>query len=334
MVVMRDRIKAIVPAERRVAIRRLLARVKVFSNYAYDARRYLRASTAGRMADDAERLAAHICMDYHRLEKGMALPSPRHGFGRDVVMRLMRTVGRYEDRYGPADVTAFARGALAGYRRFNAGQLAPEVEGALDAFLSAPMQDGGAGGVEALTSETLFPFDSDAAQRFLRSRRSVRQFDGRPVPEAILQQAARIAQQAPSVCNRQSARIFASNRREKMDELLSLQNGNRGFGDRLGAVIVIASDMRAFTSMGERNQCWVDGGIFAMSMALALHSLHVGACMLNWSVEPGRDRALRRCLGIEDHYAVITMMGAGFPPDALMVAASPRRRTDDIIRFV
>ena len=335
MAVMKDRIKAMVPAERRVVIRRLLARVKVLSNYSYDARRYLKASTAGRSADDAERLGAHISMDYHRLEKGMALPSPRHGFGRDVVVRLMRSVGRYESRYGSAEVTDFARSALAGYRRFNEGKLAPEVDSAIAQFLTVPVEQGERrGGTDALTTETLFPFDSGLAQQFMRSRRSARQFDGRPIPEAVLQQAARIAQQAPSVCNRQSARIFASNRREMMDELLKLQNGNRGFGDRLGAVIVVASDMRAFTSMGERNQCWVDGGIFAMSMALALHSLHIGACMLNWSVEPGRDRALRRILGIEDHYAIITMMGAGYVPEHLLVAASPRRRTDDIVRFV
>lgn len=334
MVVMRDRIKAIVPAERRVAIRRLLARVKVLSDYTYDARRFIGASSAGRSTDDAERLAAHITMDYHRLEKGMALPSPRHGFGRDVVLRLMRTIGRYEHEFGPAEVTVFGRGALAAYRRFNEGAMAPDIEPALSQFLSCTPGDSGCGGVDALTTQTLFPFDSEAAQRFLQSRRSVRQFDGRSVSEELLRKAVRIAQQAPSVCNRQSARVFVSNEREKMDEILKFQNGNRGFGDRLGAVIVIASDMRAFTSLGERNQCWVDGGIFAMSMALALHSLHVGACMLNWSVEPGRDRALRRCLRIDDNYAIITMMGAGHVSGDLLVAASPRRRTDAIVSFV
>ena len=43
---MRARIKALVPAERRVAIRRMLARVKVLSSYGYDARRFLWASSA------------------------------------------------------------------------------------------------------------------------------------------------------------------------------------------------------------------------------------------------------------------------------------------------
>lgn len=330
---MRAKIKALVPAERRVAIRRMLARVKVLSNYGYDARRFLAASSAGRSTDDAERLAAHISMDYHRLEKGMALPSPRYGFGRDVVVRLMRTIARHEKEYGVADVTVFARGALAEYRRFNAAKIAPELEATIDRFLSECANER-CGGVAALTAETLFPFDSEAAQRFLLSRHSVRQFDGRPVPREILQKAVRIAQQAPSVCNRQSARVFVSTDRSKMDAMLRLQNGNRGFGDCLGAVIVVASDMRAFTSMGERNQCWVDGGIFAMSLGLALHSLHVGACMLNWSVEPGRDRALRRLLDLDDNYAIITMMGAGHPPDSLVVAASPRRRTESIVKFV
>ena len=334
MPVMRERIKAMLPAERRVAIRRLLARVKVMSDYSYDARRFLGASSAGRSADDAERLAAHISMDYHRLEKGMALPSPRHGFGRDVALRLIRSIGRYENDYGPAEVTAFGREALAGYRHFNQGKLAADLQSAIDRLLATPSDAEHHGGVAALTARTLFPFESDTARRFLLSRRSVRQFDARPVPEELLREAVRIAQQAPSVCNRQSARVFASNQRGKMDEMLRFQNGNRGFGDRLGAVIVVASDMRAFTSLGERNQCWVDGGIFAMSLALALHSLHVGACMLNWSVEPGRDRALRRCLGIDDNHAIITMMGAGFPPDNLVVAASPRRSTDSIVKFV
>lgn len=325
-------IKSRVRAEHRVAVRRLLARVKMLVDYGYDARRFLRASTAGRRATDAERLAAHITMDYHRLEKGMAMPAPRYGFGRDVVLRLIRTIARYESEHGPDDVTAFARGALASYREFNRGKAAipPEVETFLGPDAPLPQ----CGGTDTLSASELFAFDSADAQRFLASRRSVRQFTGAPVPRELIETAVRLAQRAPSVCNRQSARVFVSNERATMDRMLQFQNGNRGFGDRLGAVIVVASDMRAFTSLGERNQCWVDGGIFAMSLAHAFHALHLGACMLNWSVEPGRDKALRRFLGIEDHHAVITMMGVGFPADPVVVAASPRRQTSSIVHFV
>lgn len=328
----RQRIRAIIPSERRVAIRRMLARAKVFGAYGYDARRFMRASTAGRMARDPECLAAHISMDYHRLEKGMALPSPRPGFGRDVVRRLIRTVGRYEASYGPAEITAFARSALACYRRSYADA---GLTSELDAFLRGSAgQESPRGGVEELTTQDLFAFDDGEAQRFLTSRRSVRQFTGELLPDDVITRAVRIAQRAPSVCNRQSARVFACNQRERMNRILELQNGNRGFGETLGAVVVVASDMRAFASMGERNQCWVDGGIFAMSLALAFHSLRVGACMLNWSVEPDRDRRLRRQLEIGDNYAVITMLGAGYVRDPMVVAASPRRQPGSIVSFV
>lgn len=326
-------IKSTVRAEHRIAIRRLLARVKLLLDYGYDARRFFRFSTAGRRAVDAERLAAHLSLDYHRLEKGMALPTPRYGFGRDAVIRLIRNIARYESEYGPADVTVFGRGALSAYREFHRGtgtEIAPEI----DTFLGEAAPLPRCGGTEALKASELFAFDSQVAQRFLTSRRSVRQFNGEPLPRDLIEQAVRIAQRAPSVCNRQSARVFVSNERERMNEMLRFQNGNRGFGDCLGAVIVVASDMRAFTSLGERNQCWVDGGIFAMALAHAFHSLHIGACMLNWSVEPARDKALRRYLGIDDNYAVITMMGAGYVNDSLVVAASPRRETGSIVQFV
>ena len=146
-------------------------------------------------------------MDYHRLEKGMALPAPRFGFGRDAVLRMMRNISRYEVRYGASDVTVFGRNALACYRRFNEGHaVVPEI----DLFLGEGSPEPGCrGGIDVLTAQTLFPFEPADAQRFLTSRRSVRRFNGEPVSDELIEAAVRIAQQAPSVCNRQSARVYA-----------------------------------------------------------------------------------------------------------------------------
>jgi hypothetical protein len=47
---------------------------------------------------------------------------------------------------------------------------------------------------------------------------------------------------------------------------LSYQNGNSGFGHTVPALFVITSDMRIFEKSGERNQGWVDGGLFAMAL--------------------------------------------------------------------
>jgi nitroreductase len=120
---------------------------------------------------------------------------------------------------------------------------------------------------------------------------------------------------------------------KKMQAALSHQNGNRGFGYRAQGVLVITSDLRAFVNAGERNQCWVDGGLFAMSVVYALHSLGLGCCMLNWSMEAAADRAMRKEMGIPDSEAVITMTAVGHLKERFKVARSHRRPLHEIAHF-
>lgn len=319
-------------APTKLKMRRLASRMLVMPNYIYDARRFLSSSTAAGEANDVEKLSAHITMDYHRIEKGMALPSPRPGFGQDVVARLLAYIPEYERRFGPADVTRVARAVLAEYHAFSAAHDVPLPK--LTTFLGTPEPTNLGGGTVTLLAEQLFPFDSNEAQAFVGSRRSVRNFTGQSVPQEMIEEAVRLAQRAPSVCNRQAGRVYACNEPARMAKVLTYQNGNRGFGDTLGAVFVVTADMRAFTTLGERNQAWVDGGIFAMSLAMGLHSLKLGTCMLNWSVDARHDRKARAALGIDEHQAIITMLGAGFPIDTVKVAASPRRELSTVLHWL
>ena len=83
--------------------------------------------------------------------------------------------------------------------------------------------------------------------------------------------------------------------------------------------------------IGERYQGWIDGGIFAMTLALAIHAEGLGACFLNWSVEPAQDRAMRNHLGIADDELVITMMSAGHLKEAFSVPVSHRKPLEDVL---
>ena len=113
--------------------------------------------------------------------------------------------------------------------------------------------------------------------------------------------------------------------------MLSYQNGNRGFGDKASHVLIVTSDLHHFTSAGERNQCWIDGGMFAMSLVYALHSLGLGTCCLNWSVECDQDRALKNNTLISESEAVIMMIAVGVIPEKLNVAVSPRKPLAEVI---
>ena len=64
---------------------------------------------------------------------------------------------------------------------------------------------------------------------------------------------------------------------ERQQQVIAVQ-GNAGFGDRVPLVLVITSDLQTFFAPEERNQAWIDGGMFAMSLVHALHSLGLASC--------------------------------------------------------
>ena len=129
---------------------------------------------------------------------------------------------------------------------------------------------------------------------------------------------------SPRVCNRGATRVYAIYDAQHRERALAHQNGNAGFGHTAGAVLIITTNMSAYTDFGERNQAWIDGGLFAMTLTYALHAQALGTCFLNWSALPGQDKAMRRELGIPAEEAVITFMAVGKLPQVFTVAASPR----------
>ncbi|PTV94947.1 nitroreductase [Rhodobacter aestuarii] len=298
--------------------------LRTLRNSFYATYRFLRNSSTVRSALDRDLLSAVIYKQFHAVEKGLALPQPRPGFGAEAINNLMGHITHYETSFGPDTTSANARAALKQYVAFNHG-LGVDVH-ALEAFL-AKAPNGtpeGEGGAIKLQRGDLFPVPQDTAIEFLRSRRTLRNFTGEAIPQAVLEDIYAVASRAPSVCNRQAGGVYFATGRAQIDHALSFQNGNRGFGEKIGALAIVTADQRAFTSPGELHQDYVDGGIFAMSLLLAAHAKQLGGCMLNWSVDAGRDRSLRLALGIPEYETIITMIGFGVPTEQFSIALSPR----------
>ncbi len=301
-------------------------------DYLYDLRRFARASSAVTRARDAVGVEACITKDYHRIEKGLSLPEVRPGFGESSLRFLAGSLPAAEARFGPSLATEAARGALRAYAAHHEA-----VEAPLPAAMPPlePARPTAVGGVrEVARADVVEAGRALDFERFVLNRHSVRHFTGAPVEEAAIARAVALAIKSPCVCNRESRRVHAAFDPVVRDRMLGFQNGNRGFGHLAGAVLAVTSDMRAFTDFGERNQCWIDGGLFAMTLAYALHAQGLGVCMLNWSVRPQKDRYLRRAFAIPDHEAVITLMAVGHMPERFRVAASPRPEPAGVLRVV
>lgn len=303
--------------------------------YCYDALRFARYSGTFHLAGSASSRVANIVKYYHTIEKGLALPAPRPGFGRQVNKDLCEKL-RIEIGVGnTGEDMQFAIDAVAGYAAFNQanGVDNPPWIGETLAFAAA-------NGISPKSQPTKVCVPHQATlinERldFLLSRHSVRHFAPDPVPDHVLELAARAAQSAPCVCNRQASKVYFVRDPDLKARMLRCQNGNRGFGDTAPVVALVTVDQSAFLEPSERYQPWIDGGLFTMNLLLGLHAQAHGACCLNWSALPSRDKALRRLGIIPPTETVITMVAIGkLRGENYLVARSERRALNEVMRIL
>jgi nitroreductase len=295
--------------------------------YLYDARRFVRYSSTRTPFRSRSNLAAKLTERYHGIEKGLSLPEPRPVFGTDLVASVISLTKRYLDAYGEDDVTRAAIGALGAYRAFNAGVGAqtPADEQIDELLLTRQHHPIGQSGVEEVLAADVAAAVAGVSIDFFTSRHSTRVYSEVPVADADVEFAIAAAKSAPAVCNRQFAQIRWWRERSTIDQLLEIQGGARGFGQNLTGLALVSVSVESYWSPAERNQCWIDGGLFAMNFMLGLHARALGAVPLNWSKEPHRDRQLRRALPeIHPSESVIMFVGFGNLADKYLVAASPR----------
>lgn len=260
-------------------------------------------------------LEAQITKDYHRIEKGLALSAPKRPFGAEVERRLRKLIPIAQQASWHSSYVEYAEDALTALAAWNAdGRV-------LD--LVSPVQE--------RPTKALDPL---VAQEFFTSRRSVRHFDpSAPPTTEVLAQAARLAASTPSVCNRQAARVHYFTSPADVTRVLSHQNGNAGFRENVPAVAVVTVDRRLFTGVGERNQRWIDGGLFAMTLVWSLHALGLQTCMLNWSMTNAESESLRADAEISGNEDIVVLIAIGKAAQGHRYARSARRPLSEMLFF-
>ena len=313
----------------------LLERVSLsaglWRNAAYDTFRFWRHSyLLG--ATRQRHFAARILADAHFLEYGMALSDAKPGFGRARALRLAQDASRYAAKAGEDVTVKMAFGVLEAYLAFNAS--APKglepIRAAL-ADLQAIDTEGVQVGAETVRRDQVHAASQVDFLEFVRARHSVRSFVPGRRPDAEIKQAVLAAREVPSSCNRQTCHVHAYTDPALLTRVRKLQAGNRTFGHQLSGILVVTSDLGSWETIGERYQPWIDGGLFAMTLAYALHAQGLGTCMLNWSVDRKQDRKLRKLMGLDDSRLVIVLIGIGWMPEEFSVCASQRLRVSDIL---
>lgn len=341
----------------RSVVRRVRAVRQLGLAFAHDAWSYARGSGLLRQGRTAAQ--AQLLKTAHRIDKGLALPAPRPGFGREALLQLDRQLQTFATHHGADWAWDEAVRTVARYRLHQmgpegdrgtrasepTGPAGPVLDPGIRAVLArwgAPSEAQDAAPAALLIPESAVVLTREAVQAqargsfesLVRSRRSVRQFAGDEVPRSLLEQAVALAAHTPSVCNRAGARVWAVFDADRRRTLLRHQNGHHGFADRASALLIVSVRPEVFDSVGERHQGWIDGGLFAMTLILALHEQGLGTCCLNWSVGPEVDAAFKRDAGLPRDELVVMLVAVGTLPPVFTVAHSPRRPLGELLSWL
>lgn len=283
---------------------------------------------------DKRHYEAELIFYYHKIEKGLAMPKPRLGFGKENIEYLVKILKRYVKKYGWDEVSATSLSALEEYYYFhdnnglNFKKLFNEIEKIKKSIPSNIEQ--GIGGTISVDKKEIDQSLIDF-KTFTSTRYSIRDFEPGHVSDELIKEAVEISQKTPSVCNRHSWKVYSYSNKKDKSKILEYQNGNRGFGHLADKILIVTMDLRDFRGAIERHQAYIDGGMYSMTLIYALHSLGIGTCPLNLSIVNNTEKGLKEVTGISDSEVFMMMIAVGHIPNQLKVARSPRRDIDEVL---
>lgn len=285
-------------------------------------------------------LSAELLFQYHKLEKGLCIPGEKRFFGYDPALATVKLLNRwislgFDTTSDPVFLGAVE--TLRAYRirtdqtppKFSINQLLKQIDTLLENFpavkedLKTPVR------LAAHQADWKPAFDS-----IVNARRSVRAFKTEHhVNNEVIVEAIRVARMSPTACNRQPSKVHVFNDPKMIQSLLSLQNGNRGFGHTIPTLLILTADMTGFFDASERYQPYIDASLFCMSLIYSLQTQGISSCCLNWCVDPSIDQSAHLVGGIADNEKIIMFLGIGYATEDALTPKSPRRLVKDIAIF-
>lgn len=304
-----------------------------------DHERQMRSFSHARSAEGVSGARARMIFHAHAIEKGLSRSDFRAGFGKIAVPGLAKEMNAWtaagrdtDDPFVQSSAavmqTYFARhdelnADVAHYRKLFS-------EASQDLIDNCTHQEGGVVPADQIREITRETDDDRTFIDVMYGRRSVREFTSARVSDEDIDRAVQIAMQAPSVCNRQAARVHQFEDPQIIKSVLDIQGGFSGY-KMPPRLLLVTADLDAFLFAPERNQPFVDGGLFMMSLLLGLTQVGLGSCSLNTAMGTAKEESIRKIIDIPDHEVFISFIAVGHYDEKVLVPRSKRTNMDHVL---
>ena len=283
---------------------------------------------------------AFLIRNTHRLEKGLIMRPRRDVFALDYIEE---TVKAYEAALSaaqngkpglPPEQLQWTYDVLAEY--FSVTGSHPKIDPLRERFRTLPRPP-------KVSDIPLVPYRRDLSQpppvsyesllALAQRRRSVRWFLPKPVPRELLDKALEIAALSPSACNRQPFVFRIFDEPELVRQVASIPYGMIGYEHQIPVIIVVVGQLRHFFDPRDRHLIYIDAALAVMSFILALETLGLSSCCINWPDLPDREKQMATLLKLEPDERPVMLVAVGWPDPEGLVPRSVKKPLSLLRRY-
>ncbi|RKY31585.1 MAG: nitroreductase family protein [Candidatus Omnitrophota bacterium] len=148
----------------------------------------------------------------------------------------------------------------------------------------------------------------------LKSRRSVRTYDKKPVEQHLIEELIDCARFAPTARNEQPWQFVVVTKRDTIQELAQLADHGRFIKDSPCVIAVFCADTKYYLE---------DGSAATQNILLAAEDLGLVACWVAGDKKPYCEE-VKKLLGVPANYKLVSLIPVGYPVTKTQVAVKKK----------
>ena len=309
--------------------------LRLFQNFINDYRLYKKHSLVFK-SEGIKNKEADIILQYHSLEKGMLFSKMKKGFAKNRIKKLhqllsdtevLQNKGRSQIQIAYKVICQYYDLHLA--ENYDIGDIYSFEQYKFYKSQIIPEQAENFSGFKVWSKDEFYNANESSFLEFAYSRKSTREFTGTKIELDQLEKAIQLANTAPSVCNRQASNVYLLEDKSKIDLALGIQGGFTGYTKNVSQLLILTNDRKYYYTAGERNQLYIDGGVYLMNLLYALHYYKIGNCPANWGKTSDSEKGLSKIITIPESEKIICMIPIGELSNKFRTTLSERRITKE-----
>lgn len=167
-----------------------------------------------------------------------------------------------------------------------------------------------------------------------QQRCSTRTFLPKAVPPELIELAISAAAQAPSACNRQPFRYVAALAEPMLSRLATLPMGTVGYAHNIPAILAVVGDLSAYPFERDRHIIYIDASLANMQLMLALETLGLASCSINWPDIETYELKVSALLKLQPFERVVMLIAVGYPDPEALIPFSQKKSATELVEYV